>query len=1752
MYDCIENRKVVGILANAPLTQTIETNSTNKTNKDEESEKPKSERNVDLKKGENQVENLKFETQLTNQENNDQKVNAEGDNWLEDCIFQGLWNDEKERAENPVDFQTLDEKPEVMSENSISSKMTDWSILTTHPSYPQFKKEFGLQVLYSEPPERVLRKQYQRLPKKSLPCEWDYTNAVIKPEEFTDNFPEVECSFNFSGNFQDNCDIGTTYLGHDNMNSATKMKAEYNIPVDNNSYTMGQLVDGTAVRILIDSGASQSFMSHAYYMNNPQLHHLPKLQTENKSIKVGNGEPVAILFMIPVLVNIKGHRFEIFTMVSRIHDGVDLVIGVKNMRELEAELSPRHSCMKFLCRSAPIFPTTTYKILPKEKVLMTVEIPFSENISAHAIFKLTDFETMCTLKVKVQNNRAIIKAVNMTNTTQYFDPSKPIGILDLRSIGYFRVTHYQFETDLKHMEFQKLSLIMDQLNDCITQTREQRQEKKPPDPATINPSMAQFLNMNQIKKIQKKKGNKGEKNTKIDPKTDPYPWLEANDERREMSDEQILDKYIDLSKSCMNRKEKKDFMKMLKENKQAFSLRDEIGECPNIKIDIDVIDKSPFFVRPFPINENDKEKMDWQMNRLVSLGILSKNSTSHTSPVMLITRKVTADKRAVTDFRLLNTRIRRRNTSTTLMSDIYSILGRSGCEVLSCVDLKDAYHSLKLTDEAKEYCGILPYFGGTHYRYEVLPMGLSISPCKWMEYVNFLLSNMPSKENFIAIMDDLLIHSKAVTHKDKIKELLDAIIKHGLKLSPKKCQFFRKELTYMGNVFTITEDGITIKPLKSRIKAMQDIPTPTTTSKAKSFCGVVNYMALFCKDLQKLLSPIYELTRKDRPFQWGEAQQKAFVEIKHRLTRAPILALPQRTGRFTMYSDTSKTHCGSSLWQNQNGKDRLIGYGSKTLPKACANYSVTELEMSGLLYNMWLWRNWLKGVDFDAAVDHSAIPHIMKSKNAPATARIAKLLTELQRWSFNLYYVKGKDMILSDYLSRCQVPDDDPRVIIPISYSKLMVDKLFKDNTSSDEHVQQQQLLVLTRGRAATEGIKVPEVQGKDKALDPHVKPEHDKKKQMPQKQIQPFVAKKSATQQTTRKLIQRSIKHLTHKPTNTKHVRPRAIKPNSHPINSGQDERTDADMFPPQEFPTPSPANDETTNFVPHTPNFVRETTNFVGNTPNFVAHSGKTRLHNRPTQISAKWPKAITTHSEGGNDTGGPVDEWDVETNYRTPVRGDFVIPPSLGELVNENQLIHKHLPKQADIDKILAKIKHKILRQTNLHTELKDMEAAYLNSPHFRDIYIFLTQNRTPTNKRAARRVEQEWGHYMILDKLLFKIKFIDTTEPIPVLCIPTSKVDMLLEHYHSSVMGCHAGITKCYLTISSRFYCPNLAHHIRAYVTGCHICQQFKKGKKFQRPFNKRININTPALSKLSMDIKHMPTGTGGYKFILVLLCEVTNFMIAYPMRSTTAEEVGKNLIKLITRHAKPSQIISDQDPAFTGRILSFLSKCMGSTQTWVSPTNHKSLLAEHGIKSLGNILTKHLTDAGKNWTEYLDWAVMVHNVQESTNLDGHSPFQLVYGYKPTLIPDLEIIPEDPLTGTYRDFVERLRKKIRYLRKQLYQFRDKRTEMQNKDREIHRYQVGDLVYLYQPKGSILQSGTRKFTCHFVGPLVIHQAVSPNLFFLMSVDGMVYPHLIEETRIKPGCIRTHLGNVTTLASLRHILRTGMGINELKPKTV
>ena len=162
------------------------------------------------------------------------------------------------------------------------------------------------------------------------------------------------------------------------------------------------------------------------------------------------------------------------------------------------------------------------------------------------------------------------------------------------------------------------------------------------------------------------------------------------------------------------------------------------------------------------------------------------------------------------------------NLADPLSKDTFSVVGSPRCEVLSVLDLQDAFHLLRLSENSKRYCKILPYFGSTSYLYQRMSMGINISLSISQSYMNAILDCLQSRKYCKAIMDDLLLFMP--TKKSliaRLGDLLKVLLKNGLKISQKKCQLFRKELQYMGNTMFIEDRRVSAKPLESRLEAIQ-------------------------------------------------------------------------------------------------------------------------------------------------------------------------------------------------------------------------------------------------------------------------------------------------------------------------------------------------------------------------------------------------------------------------------------------------------------------------------------------------------------------------------------------------------------------------------------------------------------------------------------------------------------------------------------------------------------------------------------------------------------------------------------------------------------------------------------------------------------------------------------------------------------------------------------------------------------------
>ena len=263
----------------------------------------------------------------------------------------------------------------------------------------------------------------------------------VTKARYLDVYEDIYAEMVYASKFDKNSDLSLMYLGQTNMTRNTRIKAEERYPITGQGFASGKLLDGTECQILLDTGATKSYMSKSYYLQCKTLHALPKFSSNMQRIQVGNGQYVSVLFVIPVIIDMHGHRFEIFTLVSEIHDNVDLVMGMKNIFELEGVIDSRESCFSFLSRSIPFFPVMTVEIALASQKMVMVDAPFVEELSGMAMVKILDMKEQTTnmIKLKFIWNKAVLKIKNKTRKTITFGRTDMMGVVDLRSLGFYKI-----------------------------------------------------------------------------------------------------------------------------------------------------------------------------------------------------------------------------------------------------------------------------------------------------------------------------------------------------------------------------------------------------------------------------------------------------------------------------------------------------------------------------------------------------------------------------------------------------------------------------------------------------------------------------------------------------------------------------------------------------------------------------------------------------------------------------------------------------------------------------------------------------------------------------------------------------------------------------------------------------------------------------------------------------------------------------------------------------------------------------------------------------------------------------------------------------------------------------------------------------------------------------------------------------------------------------------------------------------------
>ena len=1435
------------------------------------------------------------------------------------------------------------------------------------------------------------------------------------------------------------------------------------------------------------------------------------------------------------------------------------------MYELEGGADFRNLSFHFLMRSLNLYAGDSIKIKPgqtkivpmcldthaikrdmtlAEKRRLDIDLYSRENEKVMVNLKTERKDKLVqTIPAVMSKGTIFLTAVNNTDTEWKIDKYQMMGSLDCRSLGYFHISRHSlqrimsdnanFLNDRETVEY--FNILTEDHKNVMKFAQE-----------TIWQRQKMEAERNTELKGRQSKGKEDFNDSNMSEDNDPYPWLDKDDPRRNMTDRECLENYIDLSDSDITEREKKNLYKVLYKYKKAFSLRDEIGLCQNMEVELELRDETPFFIRPFPIKESDKDIVDKEMRKGCLLGILKKGMSSYSSPIMLIPRKLSGIPRIVTDFRHLNSRLVTLQPSIPLVKDAIQILGASGCETLSLADLRDAYHTLRLSDRSKKFCGITPYYGSDSYLYQRLGMGLSVSPAIWQNFIQKVLQGIPDhRKNHLAIMDDCLVFSKKYDHLKHLTNLFKALIRNGLKISPRKCKLFKTSLVYMGHQVNIIDGIPHITPVKSRVDAIVKLDPPKSPKNCKQFCGMVNYLSMFLKDLQTKLIPIYHLTKKGVPFHWGELQQEAFDQIKKDLTEAPVLAMPNSEGHMVLVSDTSKTACGSALYQEQKGRYRLIAYFSKKLPLSAQRYSISELELTGIYANVLAFKHLLRNAHFTLYCDHSALVHIMNGKKEPPTLRLKKLIENLSDFKFDIKFLRGKDVFVSDFLSRH--PDgeescNDP--IIPVAFlmkeielphhSPKFLDWLntmldnremvaykespFKECKCERIMNMNEPFQVLTRSMAKTVKADVP-------AMYPlkgdHKKPEKSQigiievkdAEEIGQDEVQMVPNQQPDIENN----IMADIDNV-----NIPEIVPRPITQNMPKVNL-----TGLQVPPVLNEPIPMKPVKRGTPVI----NYDQILT---------------------PVNID------VTLR--------GQLPPFDMEKSFDA-IQTSVEQYPDLESLFREDKplfkpgteisLFMKHIPKQKELDKFVNYLKQRVIHDCKVPLSVKELKAEYHIDPYFKDIVKYLEKDYCRYVGRAQTVFKMQCEDYVLVNGVLFKIRYgkENKGEPSLVLCIPEKYVPTVLYQYHTPLLAGHPGVIKLYETIKQRYYFPGMFNLVREFVECCLECQSMKGKTDSPRIQYARIPLDTRTMARMSMDIKEMPESELGFRHILVCVCEFTNWMKTIPLADQKAQTIAMALyFKICCEYGTPKAIICDEAPAFQSVALQEYFRALNIQPIYISPMNHGSNRSERYIRTLNDIITKCLVGTGSNWPLYVPSATFAMNCQVS-QVTGFSPFQMVFNKQP---PDKLSFDFDPTksgmkvdTPLYMIFMDQNKLLINQLimRRKKYEAESQLVRESRTYPDNHGYAVGDLVLINHAPSSVLKAPSRKLKRNWVGPFKIQTIIDDSHYMISDWTGQLSHKRFHVNRLKPFSLslgKVKDGKLQTVHNTRELFRIWKNIKE------
>ena len=592
-----------------------------------------------------------------------------------------------------------------------------------------------------------------------------------------------------------------------------------------------------------------------------------------------------------------------------------------------------------------------------------------------------------------------------------------------------------------------------------------------------------------------------------------------------------------------------------------------------------------------------------------------------------------------------------------------------------------------------------------------------------------------------------------------------------------------------------------------------------------------------------------------------------------------------------MEIDSSREGTGAVLKQMQDGVERVIAFNSKKLSNAAQNYSVSELELTGILINLQCFKTLLGNRHFYVTTDHKSLLGLLKSKSAPPTARLAKLVEKLLAFDFSLSYKKGSTLIVADYLSRNLIDSDDKNskatkiafLEMSPAQAEATLDSLLINH--------KQPISALTRAQAKQQNITLPAVHK---------------------------IKKTTCTPSQNNDQNDITVDKEYEIPTANEHKQKRNTKPVQNEEGIMTRIRTMNKHIPMELWPK----QDE--NEAIKTPMSHKHHSNYLFQIPTLPARISDAeydQTHGLTGEEDTIRAITNTDHAQIDTETQLDIQKHLLQTNGL--YIQDVINQPDNDAIAEETrQLFNKigkakiysyRFSKQTDINPLLRIIDQRHMSEYRVGFTKQKLVTETRADIRFGPIYNYLLSGKLPKQQSVTENILATADNYFIYDDALFYYEIVsEDTDMTYKLCIPKSLTRYILDTYHRQNVGAHLGITRTYATLNAKYRIYGLYRLIVNYIKACDICQQrHMKVADKTLMFPRELHADIRPFQSFSCDLRNMNTSSGGHKFLFVAVCELTHYVEAFPIKQANARSIANLLLnKFIFKYGKPHMILFD--------------------------------------------------------------------------------------------------------------------------------------------------------------------------------------------------------------------------------------------------